>query len=194
MKIKNYKVKYEKKLNKIDRIIKKTLDLSWIIKITIIAFLITLFFSGASEIIMKKVNIIFGLFIILFFISIGVIFDMIGIAVASANQKPFNSMASKQIWGAKTGVKLIKNAEKVSAFCNDVVGDICNIMSGSAGIVIANNISLHNNISLTISILIITSLIAALTIGGKAMGKSFAINKSEVIVFKFARMISMFYR
>lgn len=194
MKIKNYKVKYEKKLNKIDRIIKKTLDLSWIIKITIIAFLITLFFSGASEIIMKKVNIIFGLFIILFFISIGVIFDMIGIAVASANQKPFNSMASKQIWGAKTGVKLIKKAEKVSAFCNDVIGDICNIMSGSAGIVIASNISLHYDLNLTMSILIITSLIAALTIGGKAMGKAFAINKSEVIVFKFARMISVFYR
>ena len=191
---KKFKEKYERKLNKIDKIVKKRNDVRWIIRITIIAFLITLFFSGTSEMVMKNVNVIFGIFIIIFFIIIGVIFDMVGIAVASADEKPFHSMASKQVRGAKTGVMMIKNAEKVSAFCNDVIGDICNIMSGSAGIVIAGNLSINNSLNFAPTILLITSLIAATTIGGKAMGKSLAINKSEVIVFKFARIAGIFYR
>lgn len=191
---KKFKEKYERKLNKIDKIVKKRNDVRWIIRITIIAFLITLFFSGTSEMVMKNVNVIFGIFIIIFFIIIGVIFDMVGIAVASADEKPFHSMASKQVRGAKTGVMMIKNAEKVSAFCNDVIGDICNIMSGSAGIVIAGNLSINNSLNFAPTILLITSLIAATTIGGKAMGKSLAINKSEVIVFKFAKIVGAFYR
>jgi hypothetical protein len=38
----------------------------------------------------------------------------------------------------------------------------------------------------------VTALIASITIGGKAMGKSYAINKSEVIIYKFAKIISLF--
>jgi CBS domain containing-hemolysin-like protein len=191
---KKYKEKFEQKLTKIDKIVKKTFDFRWVIQITIIAFLITLLFSSTSEIIINRVNVFLGFAIIVFFIAVGVVFDMVGIAVASANQRPFHSMGSKKISGAKMAINLIKNAEKVSAFCNDVIGDICNIMSGSAGIVIAVSLSTQYNLEVLKVTLIMTALIAATTIGGKAMGKSLAINKSEVIVFKFAKIIETFCR
>ena len=193
MKRKQYKGKYERKLNKINKI-KKRSDYRWIIKIVILAFFITLIFSSLAELILPKFNIILGAIIIAFFIILGVIFDMIGIAVASASESPFHSMASKKIYGAKTGILMLKETEKVTSFCNDVIGDICNIMSGGAGIVMANKIALNYQLNLIGITLLITSLIASFTIGGKAMGKSLAVNKSELIVFKVAKMITIFYK
>ncbi len=188
---KKHKVKYERKLNKMDKIIKKSFDIKWIMQITIIGFLITLFFSGTSEIVMENINIVFGFLIIIFFIILGATFDMVGIAVARADEKPFHSMAAKKIKGAKMAVNMIKKAEKVTTFCNDVIGDICNIMSGSAGIVIATNLALYKGYSVIFTVLLMTSLIAASTIGCKAVGKSLAINKSELIVFKFAKILRL---
>jgi len=193
VKRKQYKGKYERKLNKINKI-KKRSDYRWIIKIVILAFFITLIFSSLAELILPKFNIILGAIIIAFFIILGVIFDMIGIAVASTSESPFHSMASKKIYGAKTGILMLKETEKVTSFCNDVIGDICNIMSGGAGIVMANKIALNYQLNLIGITLLITSLIASFTIGGKAMGKSLAVNKSELIVFKVAKMITIFYK
>ena len=45
----------------------------------------------------------------------------------------YHAMSSKKIKGAKKAVSFKKNADKVSSFCNDVIGDICGIISGSAG-------------------------------------------------------------
>lgn len=56
--------------------------------------------------------------------------------------------------------------------CNDVVGDICGIVSGSTAAVIV--VQLQRDFSTT-SILIsigVTALISGITIGGKALGKS----------------------
>ena len=36
--------------------------------------------------------------------------------------------------------------------------------------------------------------VAALTIGGKALGKGFAINKSDIILYQFAKTVSHFYK
>jgi CBS domain containing-hemolysin-like protein len=192
--IKKFKEKYDTMLKKRDRVVKKTVNVRWIIQISFLAFIISLVFSGGSNIILDKVNIYFGILIVSFFILIGVIFDMIGIAVASASESPFHSMASKRVKGAKTSVKMIKNADKVSAFCNDVIGDICNIISGGAGAVVAAAVASKTSIDPVIIALLVTATIASITIGGKAMGKSYAINKSEVIIYKFAKIINMFVK
>ncbi len=167
-----------------------TKNTKWIITITILAFLITVVFSLASSALLQNVGIIIGVIIILLFILLGVIFDIIGVAVASSNHEPFHAMAAKKIRGAVTAKKMLENSAKVSSFCNDVIGDICNIISGSAGLVVATSISRKLNINLTITTLIITSLIAALTIGGKAMGKGLAVSKSEYIVAKITKMLN----
>ena len=194
MKIKQFSEKYEKKVKKIDKKPKKFIDVKWVITISACAFLISLLLSSFTEILVSNLNAFIAILIVILIIIIGVIFDMVGVSVTASNVKSFNSMASKKVRGSKTALMLIKNAEKVSAFCNDVIGDVCGILSGSIGIIISSFLSDKLNINSSITTLIVTALIAALTIGGKAMGKSYAINKCDVIVFKFSKIISLFKR
>ena len=164
----------------------------WIIEITLIAFIITIIFSLGSQELLKDVHIITGIIIILIFIFIGVIFDIIGVAVQSSELTPFHAMASKKVKNAKTAKKMLKNSAQVSSFCNDVIGDICNIISGSAGVVVSNAIANKFNFDITLTTLITTSIIASLTIGGKAIGKNIAVNKSEYIVTKVTKVMNIF--
>ena len=103
-------------------------------------------------------------------------------------------MASQKVKGAKMAIKLKQNADKVSSFCNDVVGDICGIISGSTGSVIAIKIALLLNINTLLITLIIMGIISTLTIGGKAVGKGLAIKKSNIILFRFAKVLTLFVR
>ena len=180
-------------LTKKEEIVKKKLvDKSWIIKITLLAFLVSFCFSAISESLLPNVPLIIEIVLVLLFIVIGVIFDMIGVAVTSVEINPFNSMASRKVKGAKTAVRLIQKKDKVSSFCNDVIGDICGIISGSAGALIAVSISVNLNINPFITSLFTTATVAALTIGGKALGKSYAVNKGNIIIFRFAHILSHF--
>lgn len=194
MKNKKYKEKYSKKTSKKILKDKKIVDKKWIITISIITFFISLCFSFLGEVIIPNVHLIISIILVFTFIILGIIFDMIGISVTVADAKTFNSMATKKIKGARLAVKFIKNAEKVSSFCNDVIGDICGIISGSTGITIAIIISNTTHLPSLITSLLTTAIIASLTIGGKAIGKSFAINKSNVILYKFVQFLSIFYR
>lgn len=167
-------------------------DFKWIVTITLVAFVITILFSLGSQSILEEVNIVVGIIIIFVFILLGVLFDIIGVAVQSSQEESFHAMASKKVRGAKTAKKMLKNSDKVSSFCNDVIGDICGIVSGSAGLVVALEISNKLGCSQTVVTLLTTSIIAALTIGGKALGKGFAVNESEYIVSKVTKFLNIF--
>lgn len=171
---------------------KKKRNIKWPITITVLAFIISFVFSLISELTLSKVNIVIGIIILILFISIGIIFDMIGVAVTSTTESPLNAMSSKKIKGAKKAVLFKKNADKVSSFCNDVIGDICGIISGSAGVTITKAISESYNLDILFVGLIVTATIASLTIGGKAISKSIAINNSNKIVYITAKVISIF--
>ena len=170
------------------------MDLSWIVKISLIGFIISLFFSFISEISIPLVNPFLGVLIVLTFIFLGVLFDMIGVAITSSTLAPFNSMNSKRVRGADVAIKLLQNTEKVSSFCNDVIGDICGIISGSGSVIIAISIADTFSYNVFLITLISTSIVAALTIGGKAIGKSLAVNNSNAIVYDFALVISFLYK
>ena len=171
---------------------KDIIDYKWIIKIVLSSFLISIIFTIISEIAIPKVGIFFGIILTIIFILIGVVFDMVGIAVATADEAQFHSMTTKRVKGAKMALKLKRNADKVSSFCNDVVGDICGIVSGSTGAVIAIKIIENYKLNdLTIT-LIVMGIISSLTIGGKALEKGFAMKKSNKILFNFARVLSIF--
>lgn len=163
---------------------------SWVLKVTVITFVLAAFLSFLSESVMRGFdNIIFPILILLVIIFIGVLFDTIGIAVAAAEEVSFVAMASKKIPGARESVNLVKNADQVSNFCNDVIGDICGILSGAAGgILVARSLIFFTGIESIIQILII-SLIASLTVGGKAIGKKIAIKNSRDIVFKVGYIV-----
>lgn len=170
----------------------KNKETNWILTITFLAFFITIIFSLGAQSILESVNIFVGIIIILLFIFIGIIFDIVGVAVQSSDTVPFHSMASKKIKTAKTAKKMLKNSAKVSTFCNDVIGDICGIISGSAVTVVSASIALKLGVDGTIPTLLITSLVAALTIGGKAIGKGIAVNKSEEIITLATKVMQKF--
>ena len=165
---------------------------NWPLIVTILAFTISLLFSFMSESVMPKVGIIVGIMILILFIFIGIIFDMIGVAVTSSNEEPLHAMSSKKIKGAKKAVSFKKNADKVSSFCNDVIGDICGIISGSAGVSVAKGLASTFNLNIFYTGLIVTALIAALTIGVKAFCKRIAIDNNHKIVYMTAKVISKF--
>lgn len=167
------------------------------IRWVVIIFFITIFVSGtisfASDIIMANSTMLVAFVILLAIILIGIIFDVIGVAVTSADEKPFHSMASRKVPGAVESIRLLRNAERVSSICNDVVGDICGVVSGSASATIAvqvlNNFdfSLENVISL-----IMSALVAGLTVGGKAVGKTFAVHSCTKIVHSVGKTVWAF--
>ncbi len=190
--MKKNKVGYESKVKKDNKEVHLSSRKSWIIKIVLMAFILSLSFSFMTDSVIPNVPIFVSLLILILFITLGIIFDMIGVSVTVAEEKVFHSMASRKVRGAKTAIQLIKNNSKVSSFCNDVVGDVCGIISGSAGVSIAMSISRSFNINLVLVSLVITSLIASITIGGKALGKSHAINKSNAILYRFAKFIDIF--
>ena len=162
-------------------------NIKWILLITSLTFVISMIFSYLSETILKKSNIVIELLVLLTVILIGIIFDMIGVAVTTCAEYPFHAMASRKIKGAKTAIKLIKNKDKVSSFCNDVIGDICGIVSGTAGVIIAASIAKDS----IICSLLVTATISSLTIGGKALGKKVAVNKSENITRMVSKILSI---
>lgn len=171
---------------------KKNKETKWIITITLLAFFISLIFSLGAQSILENVNVFVGILIILLIIFIGVIFDIIGVAVQSSDTVPFHSMASKKIKSAKAAKKMLENSAKVSSFCNDVIGDVCGIISGSAVAVVSISVADKLNLDSTITTLLITSTVAALTIGGKALGKGVAISKSEYIITKVTKIMQHF--
>ena len=113
-----------------EKIKKENVNKAWVSTITIIAFILSFALSFLANSLLPNISIIFGLIMILVFIIIGILFDMIGVAVTTSDEAVFHSMSSRKVKGANVAVKLKKNAEKVSSFCCDVIGDICGIISG----------------------------------------------------------------
>ena len=173
---------------------KKLIDIRWIVTVTISAFVISIMFSFLSEVVISNVTATISVLMLLVVIIVGVVSDMIGISVTVADIRTFNSMASKRVKGASLAVKFIKNADKVSSFLNDVIGDICGIISGALSSSIAIMLVSKFSFNILLVTLFLTGFVASLTIGGKALGKSFAINKSNIILFNFSRFLAIFIR
>ena len=183
---KEYKKKkyYKKKVNN------KTLDKKWIISILFWTFILSGSISFFSDLLLANVNIYIACLLLIIIIAIGILFDIIGVAVTAADETPFHSMASRKVKGARTAVKLIRKADKVSNFCNDVIGDVCGIVSGATGAIIVSKILIINdsNYSSVMS-LTVSAIIASITVGGKAIGKNFAIRESNNIIYSVAWLI-----
>jgi len=156
--------------------------------VSFFTFFIALFVSVGSEVLMKAVKDLWvAILLLVLIISMGIIFDIIGTAAAAAALPPFNAKAAKKVFGAYQAVKITKNASSVANYCNDVIGDIAGTLSGAVGAGIV--FSLEQTFSVTDTILsgaLMTSFIAALTVGGKAIGKNIAINKANSIIFQVA--------
>lgn len=163
-------------------------DLKWVVTIIIWTFIISIFISYTSSGLLPKLDMFMAFVLLLALIFLGVIFDIVGIAVATATDVPFHSMAAKNVKGAAQAIALVKKSEKVASFCNDVVGDIVGVISGTTAAVIVARIA-ESNVQTTIYSLLITAAVAALTVGGKAFGKGFAMRRANAVVYRVAVLI-----
>ena len=177
-----------------EKVKKENIDKKWIATVVIVAFLTSFTLSFISEMTIPNLSLWLGILVTLFFIFLGIFFDIIGVSVTTADEAVFHSMSSRKVKGANIAVKFKKNADKVWSFCCDVIGDVCGIISGAAGTTIAAILVTQFKFNTLFTSITVAAIIAAITIGGKAIGKSFAINKSNIVLYEFAKFISNFYK
>ena len=164
----------------------------WTIKITLITLVLAFVISFISEITATKSNVIISILILCLLIIIAIIFDAVGVAATSCDPAPLLAMAARKVKGANIAVKLVKNAEKVANICNDVIGDIAGIISGTCTAAIILKFAIDNPNMYLFNILL-TSIVSALTVGGKAFFKSIAIKNSKEMILFASRVIGVFY-
>ena len=167
----------------------------WAVQVFFIAVTLSAVLSFASDQALDGAGRAVAFGVLLAFILLGIVFDIIGVSVTAADEKPFHSMAARKTPGAREALNLIRKADKVSSFCNDVVGDICGIISGSTGAVIVVQMQeAFDFLPAMVLSLAVTALTSGLTIGGKALGKSFAIARSTAVLQLVGRFLHLFSR
>ena len=168
-------------------------DWKWISTIFGVTIGISATMSLVSNELLSGSGLAVSFIVLLAIILIGVVFDIIGVAVTAADEKPFHSMAAKKVPEAQTAIRMLRRAERVSSFCNDVVGDICGVVSGSASAVIAASAVVGMQpVWASVVQLLMSALVAGLTVGGKAFGKSIAMNNSTLIIHTAAKLVYIF--
>lgn len=163
----------------------------WVLTVVCLSFVLSIVMSFVTSIFLESAGLFVALLSLIALVLIGIVTDIIGMAVTSANEQPFIAMASKRISGAKQALQLIRRAERVSSLLNDVVGDIVGIIAGSAGSVIAGYL-ISLGVKSAVASMLITAFTSAFMIGGKAYGKGIAIANSDRIVFAVGKVMAFF--
>lgn len=162
----------------------------WVVTIFIVTIFISGFITFVSDRIMEASSMVVAFLILLTIVMLGIVFDIVGVAVTSADEKPFHSMAARKVPGSMEAIRLLRRAERVSSICNDVVGDICGVVSGSASATIAAQVLRSFDFTWPqVVTLLMSALVAGITVGGKAVGKTFAINSCTEIVSAVGKVI-----
>ena len=166
----------------------------WLFLIFVSTFTLSAIFNMLSAELVENVNnIIVSSILLVTVIAVGIFFDLIGTAVTAADEVPFHAMASDKKKGAKQSIKLIKNADRVSNICCDVIGDICGVLSGATAAMIAANVAkMLGQKDITVTTLLVTATVTALTVWGKGLFKQVAINNSTKIIKGIGRFIAIF--
>lgn len=173
-------------------------SIKWSIFISIVTFALACIFSVVSTALLAGVSWGIGTLIVFLLILIGIVFDIMGLAAAAADEKPFHAMAAERVHGSRQAIYIVRNADRFSNFCNDVVGDVSGVISGAAtALVVANLIATMNasNVVVTTTVSVVfAGIVSALTVGGKAMGKSYAIHYSTGIVLTIGKFFDVLER
>lgn len=155
----------------------------WIITTFILTFLLAMAFGGVSNVVIEKMNLVMAIMVLTLVIALGILFDMIGMAIATCEEAPFHAKAAKKHSGAKEVLKLLKGKDRATNVCNDLIGDICGIISGSACALISVKVSVLLGVDVVIVSLILSAIVAMITVGGKAIGKGISMNNAENIMY-----------
>ena len=170
---------------------KENSEIKWFIQVFIMTFTLSMLFSYISANGVSNLSLIPAILILILVIAVGILFDIIGVAVTVANEHEFHAKATKKVKGSKDSIKLIRNAPKVANICADVIGDICGVLSGAISALISMKITEQFGMSFNIQFLL-SAIVAALTVGGKALGKGIANNNSTKIVHAVGIVLNKF--
>ncbi len=165
--------------------------IKWYIIVVITTFILSITFSYISTTAITKLELLPAILILVAVIFIGILFDIIGVAVTVADEDEFHAKATKKVQGSKTSVKLIRNSARVANVCADVIGDIAGVLSGAIGAIISIKVTKNFNLSFDMQFLI-SAIVASLTVGGKAIGKEIAQKNSTKIVHMVAIILNKF--
>lgn len=168
-------------------------NIRWFITIFITTFILSITFSYLSTNALNNLEMIPAILILVIVILVGILFDIIGVAITVANENEFHAKATKKAQGSKASIFLIRNSAKVANICADVIGDICGVLSGAISAIIATKISSDYGLSFNMQF-IMSAMVASLTVGGKALGKNFAQEKSTNIVHAVGKVMSIFIK
>ena len=166
----------------------------WVLCVFLLSIALSAVLSLLSNRALDGAGLLVAFLVLAVFISLGIVFDIIGVAVTAADPRPFHSMAAHRERGARESLMLLRNASKVSSICNDVVGDICGIVSGTTAAVIVVELGQHLTLGSVVLSLCVTALVSGVTIGGKAIGKSVAMRKSTQVVHLAGQVLAVFSR
>ncbi|MBQ2252358.1 MAG: hypothetical protein II328_00085 [Clostridia bacterium] len=181
----------EEKTKKTAKKKRSLVNWKWTATVFFLSLLISMVLAVLSST-LETMNVLIGFLVLLLVIFLGVVFDFIGLAVASADAGAFHSMAAHGSPLGKKGVWLVKNAEKVSSFCNDVIGDISGILSGAIGATLSISLFAADTPWGFWGDLVLSGAISAITVGGKAAFKGLALENSTKVVEFLSRIFCLF--
>lgn len=165
----------------------------WYITAFVVTFLLSLLFSFISTTAITNLELIPAILILILVIFVGIIFDIIAVAVTVSEEESFHAKATKKISGSKTAIKLIRNSARVANICADIIGDVCGVLSGAISAIIALKISEQFSLNVNTQFLL-SAISASLTVGGKAIGKEIAQKNTEKIVWAVSKILKGIYK
>ncbi len=161
-----------------------------VLTLTLTTFALSVILNLGSNSVLSYLPLTLSILLLFFIILIGVVFDILGVAATAGEESPFHAMASNRLFGAKEAIWLIRNADRVSTFCNDLVGDVAGTLSGAIGVAIVFRLGTPAlGLGEALATTMMVAFIAAVTVGGKAMGKGFAISNSTAILLAAGRVL-----
>lgn len=87
---------------------KKKSGCSWALRVFLLAVALSALLSFFSSTALEGTGYAVAIIVLAVFIALGIVFDMIGVAVTAADPKPFHSMAAHKEKGAKEAIRLLK--------------------------------------------------------------------------------------
>lgn len=173
-------------------------SIRWSIFISAATFLLACVFSVASTVVLEGVAWGMGMVVVLVLVMIGIVFDIMGIASAAATERPLHAIAAERVRGAKKAIQIVRSADRFSSFCNDVIGDIVGVISGTATAVVVFKLvsaaGYENTVWYTVISVVFSAVVSGLMVGGKALGKSYAIHHANAIVLRIGKALDILER
>lgn len=161
----------------------------WAFKALILSVSFSILFGMFSQSLFPKLPWFLSVLIIFFFIFIAVLFDMIGVSFTTLSKNDLNGLFGQNKDFFNTLSRLYENKDKISSFCGDIVGDICGILSGAGGVSLVFNMNIQDANVKFITTCIVSSIIAGLTIFGKAIMKGYAVQNCKKVTYVTAKTI-----